>query len=279
MPELPEVETVRLGLEPFMTGKAVRCITTHRSGLRIPFPDNLAQLHGRKISKLTRRAKYLLVHFGQDILVIHLGMSGRITAMPDIKGYKRGKHDHFIIGLEGNAGIVFNDPRRFGLVLMMAEKDMAQHAAFASIGPEPLSEDFTGKTLFERLKGKKVPIKAALLDQRVVAGIGNIYACEALYAAKISPTRLAKDLSPKECDALVKTSKDVLSKAIKAGGSSLKDYRKTDGELGYFQYGFKVYDREGEPCPRCKPGAKNRPVIQRITQSGRSTFYCKHCQK
>jgi len=279
MPELPEVETVRLGLEPFMTGKTVRKITTHREGLRVPFPEGLAALQGRRIDKLTRRAKYLLVHLGADILVIHLGMSGRITAMADLRNHKRAKHDHFILDLEGHGGIVFNDPRRFGLVLMLAEKDMAQHEAFKSLGPEPLSHEFTGKVLHARLKGKKVPIKTALLDQRVVAGIGNIYDCEALFAAQIAPQRLAGDLSGKECDVLVKCIKNVLTKAIKAGGSSLKDYRKTDGELGYFQYGFKVYDREGEACPRCASQIKKAPLIQRITQGGRSTFFCARCQK
>ncbi len=279
MPELPEVETVRLGLEPFMTGKKVHKITTHREGLRVPFPKGLAALQGRRIDKLTRRAKYLLVHMGSDILVIHLGMSGRITAMADLKKYKRAKHDHFILNLEGDSGIVFNDPRRFGIVLMLAEKDLEQNEAFKSLGPEPLSKEFTGKVLQSRLKGKKVPIKIALLDQRVVAGIGNIYDCEALFGAGIAPQRLAGDLSAKECDVLVKCIKDVLAKAIKAGGSSLKDYRKADGELGYFQYGFKVYDREGEACSRCATVIKKAPLIQRITQGARSTFFCARCQK
>lgn len=284
MPELPEVETVRLGLEPSMSGKILSSVQTHRAGLRVPFPPALKLLKNRKIEKLTRRAKYLLVHFvplnGQsDIMVIHLGMSGRITVIPDMTVYKRGKHDHMVLFLKGDAGIVFNDPRRFGLVLMVSESDIATHPAFSSIGPEPLTDDFTGKTFYQSLRNKKVPIKAALLDQKIVAGIGNIYACEALFEAKIAPQRLASDVSAPEAARLARAIKDVLGRAIEAGGSSLKDYRKTDGTLGYFQHGFKVYDREGEVCPRCKKGGKKADIIKRVVQSGRSTFYCASCQK
>lgn len=279
MPELPEVETVMRGLEPFLSGKILKEIHVHRADLRVPFPAKLADLKGRKITQLSRRAKYMLLHFGDDILVIHLGMSGRMVVHHDMKGHELAKHDHMVMVMKDNAGAVFNDPRRFGMVLLLPQKDLAGHPAFRSLGPEPLSKEFNGDVLYTALARKNTPIKSALLDQRVIAGIGNIYACEALFAAGIDPCRKASDVTPDEADELSKAIKDVLKRAIAAGGSSLKDYRQADGSLGYFQHGFKVYGREGEPCPRCKKGDKKKPIIHKITQAGRSTFFCPACQK
>jgi len=279
MPELPEVETVRKGLEPVMEGRKLVDIKTHRADLRIPFPATLSDLKGRKISRLTRRAKYLLVHFGQDILVIHLGMSGRMTIERDIASYKIKKHDHMVLSLSGGAGVIFNDPRRFGMALLLNEGELQGHPSFKSLGPEPLSNNFSGPILYEALRKKNTPIKSAILDQHVVAGIGNIYACEALFEAKIDPRKKASALNAAKCEDLAKAIKNVLTRAIAAGGSSLKDYRQADGSLGYFQHGFIVYDREGEACPHCGSGAKKRHTIHKITQAGRSTFYCPGCQK
>jgi formamidopyrimidine-DNA glycosylase len=282
MPELPEVETVRRGLEPVMAGKTLKTIDVHRQGLRVPFPANLKSvLEGRRILDLTRRAKYILVRFeggGEDTMVIHLGMSGRMTTLKKIQGYNRLPHDHMVITMQDGQGIVFNDARRFGMVLLARGEDLDKHPAFRLLGPEPLSRSFTAKVLKQRLKGKKPSIKAALLDQRVVAGIGNIYACEALYEARIDPRKAAGALSSAKCDALVDAVKNVLNRSIKAGGSSLKDYRKADGELGYFQHSFLVYDREGQPCPRCAASGKKKHTVKRFVQAGRSTFYCPGCQ-
>ena len=279
MPELPEVETVMRGLEPFLSGKILKDIKVHRADLRVPFPARLADLKGRRIDRLTRRAKYLLVHFGKDILVIHLGMSGRMVVHHDMKAHRLEKHDHMVMIMKEGAGVVFNDPRRFGMVLLIKEDELATHKAFKKLGPEPLSQDFDGKFLYDSIKKKNTPVKSALLDQHLVVGIGNIYACEALFESGIDPRRKAKDVSVKKADALTGAIKDVLARAIKAGGSSLKDYRQADGNLGYFQHSFKVYGREGETCPRCKKGGKKAPVIQKITQAGRSTFFCPSCQK
>jgi formamidopyrimidine-DNA glycosylase len=230
------------------------------------------------VTGLSRRAKYILIHFGREILVIHLGMSGRMNVHHDMKGYKLEKHDHMVMIMKDGAGAVFNDPRRFGMVLLLEESELAAHKSFKALGPEPLDKNFTGELLYEAIHRKRAPIKTVLLDQHVVAGIGNIYACEALFAAGIDPRKQAADVSKKKAHELCAAIKDVLKRAIAAGGSSLKDYRQADGSLGYFQHGFKVYDREGEPCPSCKKGGKSS-VIQRITQAGRSTFYCPSCQK
>lgn len=283
MPELPEVETVRRGLEPFMAGLVLRDIATHRDGLRTPFPKNLSKnLSGRMISRLTRRAKYLLIHFEEkgreDILVIHLGMSGRMTVIQKDMPYTHQKHDHMTMTMEGGAKIVFNDPRRFGMVMLLKEADLLTHPSFKSLGPEPLPECFDGKLLQERLKGRKTPIKLALLDQRVVAGVGNIYDCEALYEAGIDPRRAASDISLARLSSLAAAIREVLRRSIEAGGSSLKDYRKADGKLGYFQHSFKVYGREGKACPKALASDKKKHIIQKITQGGRSTFYCPNCQ-
>ncbi len=283
MPELPEVETVRRGLEPAMSGRIITKITLNRAGLRVPFPKDLgAILAGRPVLELTRRAKYLLIHIGgktKDVLIVHLGMSGQLTIAPDLAAYNPRKHDHMVIALDNGAGVVFNDARRFGMVMLSTLAALDGHAAFDGMGPEPLPETFTGKMLRERLSRKSVPVKIALLDQRVVAGVGNIYASEALFEAAISPVRSSSSLKPAEAERLAKAIRSVLTRAIAAGGSSLKDFRQAGGELGYFQHSFSVYDHEGAPCPRCKAGAKKKPIIKKIVQGGRATYFCPLCQK
>jgi len=281
MPELPEVETVKNGLAFFMAGRSIEKIMLHREGLRVPFPEGLAKrLKGHVINRLTRRAKYILFHISGDLaMVLHLGMSGQVTTRADIHGYKPLKHDHMIIYLSGGGGMIFNDARRFGMVYLMTEEEVALHPAFKDLGPEPLSNDFSAPVLQQKLKGKKTPVKVALLDQQVVAGIGNIYASEALFKAGIDPRRAASSVKPSELEKLVPSIRDVLNKAIKAGGSTLKDFRKSDGTLGYFQHHFAVYDREGEPCPVCGKSGKKPHLIQKIVQGGRATYFCPHCQK
>jgi formamidopyrimidine-DNA glycosylase len=289
MPELPEVETVRLGLAPALLGHTLSRVNVKRADLRKAFPDNFAaRLTGRRVVAVTRRAKYLLIALDNDAtLIMHLGMSGRITVLarqerakpgrfhnkaPD-DGSGEGKHDHVVFETEEGTRIVFTDHRRFGLMDIAATAAVPAHPLFAGLGPEPLEHSFTPAVLSAALKGKRTPIKSALLDQRVVAGLGNIYVCEALYYAGISPKRLAASVAGARSDRLVWAIRKVLSDAIKAGGSSLRDYAKADGELGYFQHHFAVYGREGERCPDCA-GA-----IKRIVQAGRSTFYCPSCQK
>ena len=291
MPELPEVETVRTGLRPVMEGHAFTHVETRRGNLRIPFPnDFVGRLTGRTVKRLWRRAKYLMADLdGGETFVIHLGMSGRIAVYADGKsrrlgrfvypaappGAGMGKHDHVVLETDAPARIVFTDHRRFGLMTLVATADIERHRLFKGIGVEPLSDEFDADFLTRTLKGKKTPIKSALLDQRVVAGLGNIYVCEALFRSGISPKRLARSVSPPRITALVKEIKAVLKDAIAAGGSSLRDHRRTDGEMGYFQKTFNVYDRAGEPC-RTK-GCKGK--IRRVVQAGRSTFYCATCQK
>lgn len=291
MPELPEVETVRNGLKPVLQGHRLTRVQTRRGDLRIPFPPGFVQhLTGRKVTHLRRRAKYILVDLDNgETLVIHLGMSGRMTiykgdkALPldGIEGESvaagggRGPHDHVIFETDAPARIVFTDHRRFGLMTLVETGKLETHKLFKGIGPEPLDAGFTAASLSATLKGKKASIKAALLDQRVVAGIGNIYACEALWRAGISPKRKASSIAGERAKRLVTAIKHVLKDAIAAGGSTLRDYRKSDGSLGYFQHSFKVYDREGERCQ--KKGCKG--TIKRIVQAGRSSFYCAACQK
>ncbi len=283
MPELPEVETVRRGLEPAMSGRTIAKVELHRSGLRVPFPDNLATiLKGRAVLRLTRRAKYLLIHVGgasEDVLIVHLGMSGQMTVVKNIAGYNLRKHDHMVLTLDSGAGIVFNDARRFGMVMLSPATEIEAHPAFDGIGPEPLPVSFTGKVLQKRLKGRSTPIKVALLDQRVVAGVGNIYASEALFEAGISPLRKASSLKAAEAEALAEAIRSVLTRAIASGGSSLRDFRQAGGELGYFQHSFAVYDHAGDACPRCAGGGRKKASIQKIVQGGRATYYCPSCQK
>ena len=291
MPELPEVETVRLGLATALQGHTLAHVVVNRPDLRKAFPDRFAaRLTGRHISALRRRAKYLLIDLDKrETLIIHLGMSGRMTihgsktqtrpgrfhnkAPQDGSG--QGKHDHVVFATDEGTRIVFTDHRRFGLMTIGDTDTLETHPLFAGMGPEPLDEAFTPAVLSAALKGKKTPIKSALLDQRVVAGLGNIYVCEALFRSRISPKRLAKTVAGARCEKLVPAIQAVLRDAIKAGGSSLRDYAKANGELGYFQHQFAVYDREGEPCP----GKDCVGAINRIVQAGRSTFYCPNCQK
>ncbi|HEY4133614.1 MAG TPA: bifunctional DNA-formamidopyrimidine glycosylase/DNA-(apurinic or apyrimidinic site) lyase [Alphaproteobacteria bacterium] len=275
MPELPEVETVCRGLAPVMTGQRLARVENRRADLRIPLPVGFAaRLEGRRVLKLERRAKYILVRLDDGLTwLIHLGMSGRMVIMP--KGHNNpppGAHDHVIFETEAGVMVRFTDPRRFGLMTFV-EGDAAAHPLLAGLGPEPLDAAFTGPVLAAALKGKKTPIKSALLDQTVVAGIGNIYACESLYRSGISPTRLAQAVQGPRADKLVAAIKEVLKASIAAGGSTLRDHQLPTGELGYFQHSFAVYDREGEACAICA-AAGRKAKIKRIVQSGRSTFYC-----
>jgi formamidopyrimidine-DNA glycosylase len=282
LPELPEVETVRRGLEPVLAGRVITRAEVRRPDLRWPFPPRLAErLEGARVERLGRRSKYLLADLaGGETLIVHLGMSGRLL----VSGAQVGvfhhphpapeKHDHLLLDVEGGARVTLNDARRFGAVDLWPTADLARHRLLAGLGPEPLGNAFDGGYLAERLAGRASPVKAVLLDQRAVAGLGNIYVCEALWRARISPLSLARDVTPAEAEALVAAIRAVLDDALAAGGSSLRDYRRADGELGYFQHSFAVYDREGEPCPRegC-PG-----TVARMVQAGRSSFFCPVCQ-
>ena len=283
MPELPEVETVRMGLLPVMEGRVIENAAVNRPDLRFPFPPRMAErLTGARVIGLRRRSKYILADLSTDeTLLIHLGMSGRML----ISGAQLGvfhhehpapaKHDHVVLDMEGGARVTFNDARRFGAMDLMTTGEADKHPLLATIGPEPLGNDFHEAHLASRLKNRATPIKSALLDQHNVAGLGNIYVCEVLFRAQISPLRLARDITPPEVSRLVPLIRDVLSEAIAAGGSSLRDYRQADGELGYFQHRFQVYDREGAPCPT--QGCAGQ--ISRIVQSGRSSFHCPNCQR
>jgi formamidopyrimidine-DNA glycosylase len=280
LPELPEVETIRQGLEPVLAGRVIARAEVRRPDLRWPFPPRLAErLAGRRVAALRRRSKYLLGDLdGGETLILHLGMSGRLL----VSGAQVGafhhphpapeKHDHVVIDVEGGARVTLNDARRFGAVDLWPTAELEAHRLLAGLGPEPLGNGFGGAYLAQRLAGRRTAVKAVLGDQRVVAGLGNIYLAEALWRAGISPFRLARDVAPAEAEALAQAVRAVLRDAIAAGGSSLRDYRQADGELGYFQHSFAVYDREGEPCPRCG-GA-----ILRSVQSGRSSFWCPACQ-
>jgi formamidopyrimidine-DNA glycosylase len=277
MPELPEVETVRRGLAAVMTGARLARVESRRADLRIPLPAGFAaRLTGQRVLKLERRAKYILVRLEDGLIwLIHLGMSGRMSILP--QGHNQpplGKHDHFVFDLGSGVQVRFNDARRFGLMTFI-EGAAEDHPLLAGLGPEPLGDDFSGAVLAAALKGKKTPIKAALLDQRVVAGIGNIYACEALYRAGISPKRAARLVQGERADRLALAVKAVLTEAIAVGGSTLRDHQQPSGELGYFQHHFAAYDREGGPCKLCQAAKHPKaPLIRRMVQAGRSTFYC-----
>ena len=282
MPELPEVETVRRGLAPVMEGRVIARAEARRAGLRWPFPDRMAdRLTGARVLGLRRRSKYILGDLDTgETMLIHLGMSGRMlisgTALGKFHHHHPApeKHDHVVLDMDSGARITFNDPRRFGAMDLYATGTGDSHALLAKLGPEPLGNGFHEDYLAGAFAGRKTPVKAALLDQRIVAGLGNIYVCEALHRAGINPKRRAGQLSPRRVAGLVPVIRDVLSEAIAAGGSSLRDYRQASGELGYFQHAFRVYDREGTPCPtpRCSGS------VRRIVQAGRSTFYCPRCQ-
>ena len=276
MPELPEVETVRRGLVPVLEGQRLTRVEQRRPDLRAPLPERMVErLTGRRVVRLDRRAKYLLVHLDDGmVLLIHLGMSGRMMVSqgrPEIVS----PHDHVVFETESGSVVTFNDTRRFGMMDLVSQNALHAHKSLEALGPEPLSDEFDAAYLDQALARKITPIKAALLDQRVVAGLGNIYVCEALWAAHISPRRVAASVAGVRAARLVPEIKAVLQRAIEAGGSSLRDYVQVDGELGYFQHSWSVYDREGEPCrtPKC------RGTVQRLVQSGRSTFFCPVCQR
>ena len=275
MPELPEVETVRRGLALKMTGRKIARAELRRQDLRRPFPPMLERrLTGAAVGKLARRGKYILIELDDTgTLLLHLGMSGRITTGP--AGVPHAPHDHVVLTLDDGTVVRFNDARRFGLLDYIARGNEAAHPLLAGMGPEPLEAGFDGDYLSEKLAGKMTPIKAALLDQKIVAGLGNIYVCEALYRAGISPRRLAGTIAGTRAGKLAAAIKSILTEAIEAGGSSLRDYVQTDGELGYFQHRWAVYGREGEPCPGCTCAEG----VRRMVQSGRSTFFCAKKQR
>ncbi len=271
MPELPEVETVCRGLAARLEGRTLVRVEQRRPDLRLPFPPRFAaRLTGRRIERIARRAKYILVFLdGGLVLIAHLGMSGRMT-LGSAPAPAPGRHDHVILECDDGTVVTFHDHRRFGLMTLCREAELERHPLLADLGPEPLGNDFNGPVLSQALAGRRTAIKAALLDQRVVAGIGNIYACEALYRAAISPRRLARSVPGARAERLVQALRAVLTEAIAAGGSSLSDYVQADGELGYFQHRFAVYGRAGQPCPGCDCSG----TIRRLVQGGRSTFYC-----
>jgi formamidopyrimidine-DNA glycosylase len=282
MPELPEVETVRRGLAPVLEGAVIEKAITRRAGLRFPFPADFSKrLEGNKILQLRRRSKYILIECADGLVVIlHLGMSGRVTIYKDNLGKDGepptiGKHDHVSLITKRGDHIIYTDPRRFGIITFGDLATIDQHPLLKNIGPEPLGNQFNARVLHKGLTGKKASIKAMLLDQKLVAGLGNIYVCEALWRAGIDPTRKAGSINGGLANDLVPIIRDILTEAIKAGGSSLKDYAQTDGELGYFQHSFKVYGREGEACSKKACGG----TVARIAQSGRSTFFCPKCQR
>jgi formamidopyrimidine-DNA glycosylase len=301
MPELPEVETVRRGLQPVMEGARIVKAEARRKDLRFPFQkDFVARLDGQTVTGLGRRAKYLLADLASgDVLLMHLGMSGSFRVINHEDKKTPGKfhhprsedraHDHVVFHMSSGAAVVFNDPRRFGYMKIIARKALEEEPLLRGLGPEPLGNAFDAAMLARSCANRKTSLKAALLDQRVVAGLGNIYVCEALYRAHLSPRRLAATLATKagqrkgvagaeptdHACRLVTAIHAVLNQAIKAGGSSLRDHRQTTGELGYFQHSFQVYDREGEKCQTASCGG----IVKRFTQNGRSTFWCPKCQK
>lgn len=287
MPELPEVETVRRGLEPVLQGRVLAEVIQRREDLRWPLPERFGErLQGRQVQRLRRRSKWILLDLdrgthGEETWMVHLGMSGRMQidgadtveltharATPE-------KHDHIIVTTDQGTRVTYNDARRFGAMDLWPTADLDQHPQLATLGPEPLGNAFNADVLAAAFKGRNSPVKAALLDQRTVAGLGNIYVCEALFRSGIHPTRMAGSISAKRISDLSTEIVDTLAEAIEAGGSSLRDYRQADGELGYFQHSFKAYGREGEAC--VTPGCQG--AIRRLVQSGRSTFYCPKCQR
>lgn len=286
MPELPEVETVRRGLTPALAGARLSRVETRRPDLRFPLPDDFVQrLTGARIERLDRRAKYLLAPLDRgDTLVMHLGMTGRFEVDDGRAATRPGdhyyaappdpKHEHVVFETEAGARVTYSDPRRFGFMGLAPTDRLSEHPWFAGMGPEPLGPDFGADLLAAAFKGRKQSPKTLLLDQRIVAGLGNIYVCEALHRAGISPLRPAGEIAAARLEPLARAVREVLQEAIEAGGSTLKDYAGADGALGYFQHRFQAYGREGEPC--VNPGCTG--VVERITQAGRSTFFCSVCQ-
>ncbi|MGB0157514.1 MAG: bifunctional DNA-formamidopyrimidine glycosylase/DNA-(apurinic or apyrimidinic site) lyase [Thalassovita mediterranea] len=283
MPELPEVETVMRGLAPSMEGAVITRAQVNRPDLRWPFPDRMAErLVGQRVERLRRRSKYILADLASgETLLIHLGMSGRMLVSGDPLGQfvhdhpVAEKHDHVVLDMDNGARITFNDPRRFGAMDLLDTATAEDSKLLSVLGPEPLGNQFSEQHLINAFQNKKSPVKTALLDQGIIAGLGNIYVCETLYRAGISPKRKAGAIAQQKVAGLVPIIREVLQDAIEAGGSSLKDFRSAGGELGYFQHRFDVYDREGEPCKR--EGCTG--TVQRVVQSGRSSFYCPTCQR
>ncbi|EIE51609.1 5-hydroxymethyluracil DNA glycosylase [Salipiger aestuarii] len=283
MPELPEVETVRRGLAPVMEGARIRHAQVNRPDLRWPFPDRMAErLTGARIERLRRRSKYILADLDSgETLLVHLGMTGRMLVSGDALGQfvhdhpAPEKHDHVVFDMQDGARVTFNDPRRFGAMDLMRTATADSHPLLTALGPEPLGNGFHESQLLAALKGRSMPVKSALLDQKIVAGLGNIYVCEALYRAGLHPQRRVNKIAEKRIATLVPIVRAVLQDAIAAGGSSLRDFRQADGKLGYFQHSFDVYGREGQPCrtPDCAQ------TVHRIVQSGRSSFFCPTCQR
>ena len=291
MPELPEVETVRRGLTPAMRGARIDKVELRRADIRFPFPPSFAKrLTGQRILDLKRRAKYLLFELdGGETLIAHLGMSGSfrmektVTSTPGKFHHERSKdpkHDHVVLTLDNGWVVTYNDPRRFGFMDLGPTETLEQHPRLRGLGAEPLAPEFDAHRLAKLFAGSRAPLKSALLDQKRIAGLGNIYVCEALFRARLAPRKPASILAnargapTKAATAVAKAIRDVLEEAVEAGGSTLRDHRQANGELGYFQHVFKVYDREGLPCAR----NSCRGIVARITQSGRSTFYCSKCQ-
>ena len=274
MPELPEVETIRRGMAAAIEGKVIHSVRVNRYDLRMPVPQDLGQsLTGRKIKALKRRGKYIIMDLDGDVTgVLHLGMSGRIHIYESERDYVANKHDHIVAVMDDGGCFAFEDPRRFGM-FYLSDGAWQQEKPFSDMGPEPFRE-WTGEMFYDAIKNKSASIKSVLLDQRCVAGLGNIYVCEALYLAGVHPETRAGKVNRKEADKIVLATKEVLERAIEAGGSSLKDYRHTDGSLGYFQYGFSVYDRKGEMCRKQSCDG----TVERVVQSNRSSFYCPVCQ-
>jgi formamidopyrimidine-DNA glycosylase len=293
MPELPEVETVRRGLQPVMEGRRILGVETRRKDLRFPFPERFAKrLAGRTVTAMGRRAKYLMADLDDaQVLVMHLGMTGRFIIEHDGRVQAPGEfqsaivrhaaHDHVVFRVEGGATITYNDVRRFGFMALIPRADIPSHPLTKDIGIEPLGNELTAHRLAQLFRGKQAPLKAALLDQRLIAGLGNIYVCEALFRSGLSPRRaagsiVARDGSPTaRAGRLTEEIRKVLEEAIAAGGSTLRDFAHADGSLGYFQHRFNVYDRADEPCPNVRCSG----AVQRVVQSGRSTFFCGMCQR
>lgn len=297
MPELPEVETVVRGLRPALEGRVINTLTVGPHKLRFPYPESLSErVAARRVASVTRRAKYILIHLHDNqVLLWHLGMTGRFTVKPadgrplnlgefydevEVDGSGQGAHDHLVLMLDDGTRIVYSDPRRFGIVDLMTADEMVGHKLLRDIGPEPLGNSYNAEHLAENFRGKKAPLKAALLDQSLVAGLGNIYVSEILHRSRLKPTRAAGSLvgrkvNVQKLEEIVRHTRTVLEEAILAGGSTLQDFAHADGSSGEFQQRFLVYDREGEPCQ--SPGCTSR--IKRIVQSGRSSFFCPKCQR
>ncbi len=276
MPELPEVETTRRGLAPALEGAKIIRVIKRRDKIRILIPDDFEKrIEGRKVANIKRRAKYLQIYLdSDDVIICHLGMSGKfIVKKNDNEPFA--KHDHIIFQTDSDDMVIYNDPRRFGLMTICHSSELEQHKLFRDMAAEPLGNEFNGEYLLEKLATRKTPIKTCLLDQKTVVGLGNIYVCEALNMTKISPTKMANEISAHEAEELVSAIRNILGRAIDAGGSSLKDFARTDGDLGYFQHQFAIYGREGEACRNDGCGG----TVGRINQGGRSTFYCPECQK